>query len=94
MNFQNSDAPQREVDKSKAKIRSLEAEHAKARAKYDKSLPAENDKSNMEEDIQVLEDEEIEEQEILDERERIKSIIKQNDVLKSRIQLDMYTSEN
>ena len=47
MNFQNSDAPQREVDKSKAKIRSLEAEHAKARAKYDKSLPAENDKSNM-----------------------------------------------
>ena len=47
----------------------------------------------MEEDIQELEDEEVEEREILDDREIIKSVDKQNEVLKSRIQMAMYTSE-
>ena len=47
----------------------------------------------MEEDIQELEDEEVEEREILDDREIIKSVDKQNEVLRSRIQMDMYTSE-
>ena len=47
----------------------------------------------MEEDIQELEDEEVEEREILDDREIIKSVDKQNEVLKSRIQMNMYTSE-
>ena len=54
--LENSDAPQIEIGKSKAKIRTLEAEHIKARQKYLSSFQAENDKSNIEEDIQALED--------------------------------------
>ena len=91
--LENSEALQSEIGKTKARIRILEGEHAKARAKYEKSFPEEKDESNMEEDIQELEDEEVEEREILDDREIIKSVDKQNEVLKSRIQMNMYTSE-
>ena len=42
----------------------------------------------MEEDIQELEDEEVEEREIIADREIIKSGINQNEVLKSRTQMD------
>ena len=54
--LENSDAPQREIDKFKAKIRTLEAEHVKASDKYFKSFQAERDKSKLEEELSVLED--------------------------------------
>ena len=64
--LENSEAPHREIDKSKAKIRTLEAEHLKARNKFLSSYQAEKDKSNLEEELQVMEDiqeEDSEEQE-------------------------------
>ena len=37
--LENSEALQSEIGKTKARIRILEGEHAKARAKYEKSFP-------------------------------------------------------
>jgi len=54
--LENSDAPQRDIDKVKAKIRTLEIDHVKARSKYDKSVEAEKNKTTIEEDLEVLED--------------------------------------
>ena len=87
--LENEEAPQSEIDQTKARIRILEAEHTKACAKCEKSFPEEKGESNMEEDIiQGLEDEEVEEREIIADREIIKSGINQNEVLKSRTQMD------
>ena len=54
--LENPEASQREIDKSKAKIRTLKGEHVKACAKYLSSYQAEKDKSILEEQIQVIED--------------------------------------
>jgi len=54
--LENSDAPQREIDKAKAKIRTLEAEHVKARNKYEKSIEAKEDEQSIQEVISVVED--------------------------------------
>ena len=75
--LENSDGPEREIEKVKAKIRTLEAEHVKARSKYFKSFQAEKDKSNLEEDISVLEDmedEDLEQEEEEGASEPLKAI--------------------
>jgi len=54
--LENSEASNRETEKTKAKIRTLEAEKAKASSKYFKSVEAEKNKTSVEEDISVLED--------------------------------------
>ena len=81
--LENSNGTQREIDKVKAKIRTLEAEHVKARHKYFKSFQAEKDKSNLEQDIGVLED--IKEQDLLQEEndasEALKVIRKRKEAL-------------
>ena len=82
--LENSDAPQREVDKVKAKIRTLEAEHVKARNKYKKGFDAEKDKSNLEEDISVLEDiqdEDLGQEEEEDASKALKSTRRQKEEL-------------
>ena len=48
--------------------------------------------SNVKEEFEEVPDDE--EPEIFDERQRIKSIIKQNEALRSRIAADEYISEN
>ena len=74
----NSDAPQREIEKAKAKIRTPEAKHnIKARHKYLSSFQAVSDKSNIEGDIQVLEDnqeEDLEEEKEENTSETLKAI--------------------
>jgi len=54
--LENSDAPERDIEKAKAKIRTLEADQVKARSKYNKSVEAEKDEQNIQEDLAVLED--------------------------------------
>ena len=90
--LENSDAPQREVDKVKAKIRTLEAEHVKARNNYFKSFQAERDKSNLEEDISVLEDiqeEDLVQKEEEDASEALKAIRKRKEALDWRKSIEL-----
>ena len=97
--LENSDAPQREVDKVKAKIRTLEAEHVKASNKYFKSFQAEKNKSNLEEDISVLED--IQDEDLLQEEENdssqaLKAIRNRKEALdwRKKIELDKTLDPN
>ena len=90
--LENSDAPEREIEKAKARIRTLEADHAKARDKYFKSFVAERDKSNLEEDISVLEDiedEDLQQQEEEDASEALKAIRKRKEALDGRKKLEL-----
>ena len=62
--LENKEASSREIDKAKAKVRTLEAEKVKARSSYVKSAEAEKYKTSIEEDISVLED--IQEEDLVD----------------------------
>ena len=90
--LKNSAAPQREIEKQQAELRKSEGNFTKARADYNKRFPSERYESNIIEDFEEVEDDE--EPEIFDERQRIKSIIKQNEALRSRMVTDRYISEN
>ena len=63
--LENSDAPQRDIDKSKARIRTLEAEHVKSRNKYEKSVEAKEDAEGIQEVVSVLGD--LEEEDLVAE---------------------------
>ena len=89
--LKNSDASQQEIQKSQSEVRDSEAAFIKERGDYNKSYPSERYKSKIKEVFEEVPDDE--EPEIFDERQRIKSIIKQNDALRSRIVTDMYISE-
>ena len=89
--LKNSDASQQEIQKSQSEVRDSEAAFIKERGDYNKSYPSERYKSKFKEVFEEVPDDE--EPEIFDERQGIKSIIKQNDALRSRIVTDMYISE-
>ena len=87
--LENSDGPEREIEKVKAKLRTLESEHVKARNKYYKSIQAEKDQSNLQVDISVLEDiqqKDLEEEE--DASEALKAIEKRKEAVERRIKFD------
>ena len=90
--LKNSDAPQGEVEKAQTEVRSSEAAFIKERGDYNKSHPSERNKSKIKEVFEEVPDDE--EPEIFDERQRIKSIIKQNEALRSCMVTDRYKSEN
>jgi len=54
--LKNSEASNREIEKAKAKVRTLKGEKTKARNKYFKSVDAEKNKTSIEQEIAVLED--------------------------------------
>ena len=83
-----SSAPQKEIEKQQAGVRNLTSEIAKERGDYNSRYPSDKQANVWEE---VPDDEEPE---IFDERQRIKSINKQNNALRSRINLDLSISEN
>ena len=90
--LENADAPQREIDKVKSKIRTLEADHRKARKKYLSSFQAENEKSGLEEQIQTLEsiqEEEVEEEEESNYSEALKAIRKRKAYIDQRKRMEL-----
>jgi len=92
--LENSEAPQRDIDKLKAKIRTLEADHVKARNKYNKSIEAEKDKQSIDEDLAVLED--LEEEDLADvekgsAREALTAIQKRKEALGARKEHELRT---
>ena len=87
--LRTSDATQREIEKQQARVRMSASDFTKARGDYNRRYPSDKLVSNAVEN--VLDDEEPE---IIDERQYVKSIIKQNEALKSRIIADKYISEN
>ena len=89
--LRNSGAPQKEIEKQQAQVRIFFSDFTKERGDYNKSYPSERYESTRPQFEEVPDDEEPE---IFDERERIKSIIKQNEALRSRINLDLSISEN
>ena len=90
--LKNSDAPQGEIEKAQTEVRSSEAAFIKECGDYNKSHPSERYKSKIKEVFEEVPDDE--EPEIFDERQRIKSIIKQNEALRSSMVTDRYKSEN
>ena len=89
--LRNLGAPQKDIEKQQAQVRNLASDFAKARGDYNKSYPSDKYASNTREEFEVPDDEEPD---IFDERQRIKSIIKQNEALRSRMTADRYISEN
>ena len=92
--LENSEAPQRDIDTAKAKIRTLEADHVKARNKYNKSVEAEKDKQSIQEDLEVLED--LQEEDLVDvergsAREALTAIQKRKEALGSRKEHELRT---
>ena len=90
--LRTSDASQREIEKQQAQVRGFASDFTKARGDYNKRYPSDKFISNTREEFEEVPDDE--EPEIFDERQRIKSIIKQNDALRSRINTDRYISGN
>ena len=90
--LRNSCAPQKDIQKQQAQVRNFASDFAKARGDYNKSYPSDKYVTNTREEFEEVPDDE--EPEIFDERQRIKSIIKQNEALRSRIIADRYISEN
>ena len=88
--LKSSGAPQKEIEKHQAKVRNFATDFAKSRGDYIRRYPSER----YETDRQYEEVPDDEEPEIFDERQRIKSIIKQNEALRSRMNNDRYISEN
>ena len=88
--LRNSGAPQKNIEKQQAQVRNFASDFTKARGDYNKRYPSDKYVSNTREE-EVLDDEEPE---IFDERQIIKSIIKQNEALRSRMIADRYISEN
>ena len=92
--LENSDAPQRDIDKSKAKIRTLEAEHIKARKNYNKSVEAKEDAESIKEVVSVLDD--LEEEDLVAEertvaREALTAIQKRKEALGARKEHELRT---
>ena len=87
--LRTSDATQREIEKQQARVRMSASDFTKARGDYNRRYPSDKLVSNAVEN--VLDDEEPE---IIDERQYVQSIIKQNEVLRSRIIADKYIAEN
>ena len=90
--LENSDAPEREIEKVKAKLRTLKAEHVKASNKYFKSFQAERDKSNLEEGISVLED--VQDEDLVQEEEKrtneaLKAIRRRKNYVDGRNKLEL-----
>ena len=90
--LRNSGAPQKEIVKQQAQVRNFASDFAKARGDYNRHYPSERFVSNTRPQFEEVPDDE--ELEIFDERQRIKSIIKQNEALRSRINVDKHISEN
>ena len=90
--LKSSGAPQREIEKQQAQVRNFASDFTKARGDYNRRYPSDKYVSNVREEIEEVPDDE--EPEIFDERQRIKSIIKQNEALRSRIAAEEYISEN
>ena len=90
--LRNSGAPQKEIEKQQAQVRNFSSDFTKARADYNRRYPTEKYVSNTRQEFEEVPDDE--EPEIFDERQRIKSIIKQNEALRSRMVTDRYISEN
>ena len=90
--LRTSGAPQREIEKQQTQARNFASDFTKARVNYNRRYPSDKLVSNTEEEFEnVLDDEDPE---IIDERQIIKSIIQQNDALRSRMISDRYISEN
>ena len=87
-----SGAPQKEIEKQQAEVRNFASDFAKARGDYNIRYPSERFVSNTRPQFEEVPDDK--EPEIFDERQRIKSIIKQNEALRSRINADKHISEN
>ena len=86
-------ASERDIEKAKAKVRTLEAEKVKARSNYFKSVEAEGNKHSIEEDISVLED--LQEEDLVQEEqsfasESLKVIRKRKEAIdwRKKIELD------
>ena len=90
--LRNSGASQKEIEKQQAQVRISSSDFSKERGDYNRRYPSERYENTQPQPFEN--DLDDEEQEIFDERERIKSIIKQNQALKSRITLDLGLSEN
>ena len=90
--LRNSGATQKEIEKEQAKVRNFASDFTKARGGYNKRYPSERYASNASKQYEEVPDDE--EPEIFDERQRIKSIIKQNEALRARINNDRHISEN
>ena len=90
--LRNSGAPQKEIEKQQAEVRNFASDFTKARGDYNRRYPSERYESNTRPQFEEVPDDE--EPEIFDERQRIKSIIKQNEALRSRMVSDRYISEN
>ena len=88
--LRTSDASQRDIEKQQAQVRIFASDFTKARGDYNRRYPSDKLVSNAVEN--VVDDDE--EPEIIDERQYVKSIIKQNEALRSRILSDKYISEN
>ena len=88
--LRNSGASQRDIEKQEAQVRTFASDFTKARGAYNTRYTSEKyePKTRFEE---VPDDEDPE---IFDERQRIKSIIKQNEALRARINIDMTLSKN
>ena len=85
--LENEEASSRQIEKAKAKVRTLEAEKVKAHSSYVKSVDAERNKTSIEVDISVLED--LEQEDLVDverasAREALTAIQKRKEVLGSR----------
>ena len=87
--LRTSDATQREIEKQQARVRMSASDFTKARGDYNRRYPSDKLVSNAVEN--VLDDEEPE---MIDERQYVKTIIKQNEALRSRIIADKYVAEN
>ena len=78
--LKNSGTSESEIKKTQAKIRLNEADYTKERAKFNKNFPSEMYQSKIaDRDYQEIEDDEG--PEAFDKRQRIKSIIKQNQAM-------------
>ena len=90
--LRNSGAPQKKIEKQQAEVRNFASDFTKARGDYNRRYPSESFESNTRPQFEEVPNDE--EPEIFDERQRIKSIIKQNEALRSRMVSDRYISEN
>ena len=88
--LRNSGASQREIEKQEAQVRTFASDFTKARGAYNRRYTSDQ----IESKDQYEEVPDDEEPEIFDERERIRGIIKQNEALRARINIDMGLSEN
>jgi len=92
--LRDSEAPKREIEMAQAKVRTLEGEKTKAKSKYFKSVHAEKNEQNIEQDIAVLED--LEEEDLADverggAREVLTAIQKRKEALGFRKEHEMRT---